>query len=175
MPFTTLNDEEEKELWRLASLGASMAIRLILTEKWASTSRRWRTVSSANLSWNPVSSAIRLPSPSGGLVDQSRRAWLPSGQRRTRIPPAATAFSLHTRIDPNVGGFGAFTPSANRSQQYRVPMVFQKSSLPRRERSHVNRLLRWHAHPLQRRSIRYQTASLSVLSVSPLRFGSPSG
>ena len=50
MPFTTLNDEEEKELWRLASLGASMAIRLILTEKWASTSRRWRTVSSANLS-----------------------------------------------------------------------------------------------------------------------------
>jgi hypothetical protein len=35
-------------------------------------------------------------------------------------------------------------------------MVFQKSSQPRRERSHVNRLPRWHAHPLQRRSIRYR-------------------
>jgi hypothetical protein len=52
--------------------------------------------------------------------------------------------------------FGACKPSANRSQQYRVPMVFQKSSLPRRERSHVNRLPRWHPHPLQRRSIRYR-------------------
>jgi hypothetical protein len=36
-----------------------------------------------------------------------------------------------------------------------IDMVLQKSSLPRRERSHVNRLPRWHAHSFLRRSMRY--------------------
>jgi hypothetical protein len=107
MPFTTLNDEEEKELWRLASLGASMAIRLILTEKWASTSRRWRTIYSANLSWNSVSIAVRFTSPRGGPcgpISEGHGFQAANGEDayRQRQP-----LSLCTRdIDPNVGGLG---------------------------------------------------------------------